>query len=317
MTAPAIPMCPRCGYDQAGAIAWWERSDPPACPLNGVCSECGLGFAWRDVLNPRFGEDGLFYETANRRLAHAFVVTMARPLRPRRFWSWVRMEHQVEPVRLVLAAAAAAAAVCLGTRGLLWSCGWLVDNTDGWLLTRWQGMHGWSDRRALESFLDWPPYRARFRRWALQPWLGVAFIAVLAMPFAFVFLPETLRRARVRPRHLLRIWMYGFVSLPLAFGAPAFLATLAALATYADVKFHGAGFWLEGLGVGIVRRQWVLGLGCIGVWMMVWWTAAAGRYLRLPRPAVVAGAMTVLAMLLAAAAIAAIPGGLAWMVADQ
>ena len=34
--------CPRCGYDLSGEIATWTE----ACPVRGLCTECGLEFAW-------------------------------------------------------------------------------------------------------------------------------------------------------------------------------------------------------------------------------------------------------------------------------
>lgn len=42
------PICPKCGYDQSGTIATWKTQ----CPVEGMCSECGLIFLWTNVLNP-------------------------------------------------------------------------------------------------------------------------------------------------------------------------------------------------------------------------------------------------------------------------
>jgi hypothetical protein len=56
--------CPRCGYDQAGEIARWEVADPPACPLHGQCTECGLGLEWRLVMRPELQVPLWFIETA-------------------------------------------------------------------------------------------------------------------------------------------------------------------------------------------------------------------------------------------------------------
>ncbi|MCZ6834720.1 MAG: hypothetical protein O7G85_03005, partial [Planctomycetota bacterium] len=35
-----------CGYDLRGTMGDWTN----ACPLRGVCSECGLGFDWADMI---------------------------------------------------------------------------------------------------------------------------------------------------------------------------------------------------------------------------------------------------------------------------
>ena len=41
--------CPRCGYDLRGALETWKRK----CPINGVCTECGLKFEWGELLCER------------------------------------------------------------------------------------------------------------------------------------------------------------------------------------------------------------------------------------------------------------------------
>ncbi len=44
-----MSFCPKCGYDQSGEIATWES----ACPLDGQCPECGIEFAWVNVIRPQ------------------------------------------------------------------------------------------------------------------------------------------------------------------------------------------------------------------------------------------------------------------------
>lgn len=45
MTPTPAPICPKCGYDQSGAIATWEAR----CPIAGVCTECGETLKWAQV----------------------------------------------------------------------------------------------------------------------------------------------------------------------------------------------------------------------------------------------------------------------------
>ena len=45
--------CPRCGYDLAGVVESWNHAESLSCPLNGTCSECGLGFEWADVFRSK------------------------------------------------------------------------------------------------------------------------------------------------------------------------------------------------------------------------------------------------------------------------
>src|SRR5262245_53782582 len=122
------PLCPRCGYDQSGAIAAWERAGPGRCPLDGRCTECGLEFAWRDLLNPEYARRGTFFEHARTGLAGAFARTWVRCLWPWSLWRWVRMEQAIVPARLGAFAALATAlfgvaalALAFGAaRGLRW-----------------------------------------------------------------------------------------------------------------------------------------------------------------------------------------------------
>ena len=45
MNIRATPICPKCGYDQSGAIATWEMQ----CPVQGICAECGDALQWAEV----------------------------------------------------------------------------------------------------------------------------------------------------------------------------------------------------------------------------------------------------------------------------
>ena len=45
--APAADAtCPRCGHEQRGVVQSWTHE----CPVEGVCSECGLAFRWAELL---------------------------------------------------------------------------------------------------------------------------------------------------------------------------------------------------------------------------------------------------------------------------
>ena len=56
----AEPMCPRCGYDLSGQVRTWTD----ACPLAGVCTECGFEVEYRFVLNPGLTARWRYFETA-------------------------------------------------------------------------------------------------------------------------------------------------------------------------------------------------------------------------------------------------------------
>ena len=86
----SIPICPKCGYDQSGEIATWESS----CPVEGICPECGLGFAWADVLDPSRVDLAWYVEHAMSKweMVRRTIPTLWLLLIPNRYWSRMRME---------------------------------------------------------------------------------------------------------------------------------------------------------------------------------------------------------------------------------
>src|SRR5689334_4320464 len=94
----AEPACPRCGYDLAGLIRSWEDW----CPLGATCSECGLAFELRLVLNDHLRERARFFEAAQDHLGRALVLTTRRALRPWLFWRWVVLEYRPRPGRTLV-----------------------------------------------------------------------------------------------------------------------------------------------------------------------------------------------------------------------
>jgi hypothetical protein len=105
--------------------------------------------------------------------------------------------------------------------------------------------------------------------------LGLALWLCTLMPVSFLLLPVSRRHARVRREHLVRVAVYGLF-------APA-AAMLAA-------------FVLVGLGaVDLAHR--LLRYGVVPM-LVVWWTAAIHRYLRMPHSAGVALLLSVLVGLL-------------------
>src|SRR5687767_11468623 len=93
----AAVRCPRCGYDQRGIIATWAD----ACPLDGRCTECGLRFAWAEVIVPaKFEPKWCLEFVPRRRFVAASLQTLLRSLMPVRFWSQMSMSFPVRWRRL-------------------------------------------------------------------------------------------------------------------------------------------------------------------------------------------------------------------------
>lgn len=90
--------CPRCGYDQRGVIGSWIES----CPMNGVCAECGLPFAWCEVMQPEKFEPRwcIEFEPRARRLPWAAMRTVIRACWPWGFWSRLKMSDAICWARL-------------------------------------------------------------------------------------------------------------------------------------------------------------------------------------------------------------------------
>jgi len=91
--------CPRCGYDQRGVLSTWTES----CPLEGVCTECGLRFAWCEILRPEKFEPRwcIEFEPQRRRLPRAAVRTWFRSFVPWLFWSRLKMSDRIRWPRLL------------------------------------------------------------------------------------------------------------------------------------------------------------------------------------------------------------------------
>lgn len=92
------PSCPRCGYDQRGVIVTWKES----CPLEGVCSECGLAFTWhevlrRDQLAPKWSVE---FTPRRRGLPLATLKTFLRTLWPWGFWKRMNMAYAIHWLRI-------------------------------------------------------------------------------------------------------------------------------------------------------------------------------------------------------------------------
>jgi hypothetical protein len=97
---PASARCPRCGYDLRGLVATWED----CCPLEGVCSECGLALRWAEVLVPEKFEPLWCVECAPgwRSVPRAAWRTLIRSFWPWRFWSRLRMSLRIRRGRLAM-----------------------------------------------------------------------------------------------------------------------------------------------------------------------------------------------------------------------
>jgi hypothetical protein len=294
--------CPRCGYDLSGAVATWADR----CPVEGLCSECGLGFRWSDVLGPERLAPGWSSEHggggAGSR-AGRFVRTFARTLRPRGPWGSLPLGAPIHAGRLALFAVMVAGVAHAGTA----AAGMVMS------LSAWRGP-GWPSVNVL--FPGVPGRAGEVLSLALMPLASGGTIPVVPSPLVrlgllwgaltplpFLLLPATMSRARVRRAHLWRGWVL-------------FLPVLCAVLLGAEVVVTAVHRWLtSGAGwrpwMSVMLRWAPALLLALPAWYWSWWRAFTERYLRLEHARGVTLAMLVIAFLLAAIALLLAGPGLA------
>ena len=142
------PTCPRRGYDLSGHIASWER----ACPIEGRCSECGLAFAWRQVLVESERVNTRHVEHCRARaIPIATVRTLVWCVLPWVFWKKVRLHH--EPRLRRMAIWLALVLICSQVvAGLVTAGALMVEETDaiGQLNKQRQRQIAWLRKRITE-----------------------------------------------------------------------------------------------------------------------------------------------------------------------
>jgi hypothetical protein len=284
-SAPTI--CPRCGYDLSGHIESWRE----ACPLRGVCSECGLAFRWYDVLRgslrfPRWS----FEHAVGARCFVTFFATLARVFLPRSLWRGLRMEMAFRRFRLVV----------------LVGLSWVLLRATGILLIGlptlavvWVSGYGyWDDAADMALWLAWPysPYGVSYPMRLASPFVAWIALTMLLMPLAFAALPISLRRAKVRRQHIERVALYALAAAPVLAGV---FSTL--VAAYVSLSAMTSWQTRRALGLsGIGHDQQAIGIIALGVscvWLWWFWLGATRHYLRLPHAPWVALATLALAFL--------------------
>lgn len=317
------PACPRCDYDLSGSVATWERaaSTPGAsCPIEGLCPECGLRFAWADVMRPDRVTPRWSFEHAPAgagMLANIsrLARTVARLLLPRRLWMTMPLAAPVHRGR----------AAIVGLVGLL--PGYVLGGiafvgmlSTGWLLGWWaEGFPPLDARqrgaryvpnlfRHLQSlrdnwFVHWhfdrasPSAPASFECPNLVGWLWPLLIGP-----CFLLLPQTMRQVRVSRRHIWRASLYGIWLVPLAgVGAASYI--------FVSHSFRSAATrWFSSrLPEWFAESAGRAGLILTFLLLWFWWSAVTTRYLRLPHGRSVAFALVLIGFLVSMVVLYALP----------
>ena len=146
------PRCPRCGYDLRGAIETWKHE----CPINGVCTECGLEFEWAELLSSKIRKPQWCVEYGRCwTLPWRMVLNIGYQFWPWGFWASLKMTHRIRRRRI-----AAYLTLVLPLMYFIF-CGW-------------QGISAWSEYKDHESQ---PGFTMNFS-------VSAVFLQSLALPFS-------------------------------------------------------------------------------------------------------------------------------------
>ena len=291
---PATPECPRCGYDLSGQAA--ART---VGAHEGTCSECGLAVDWAAVLDQSARGSPGFFEHALRRHPAAFAMTLWRSFRPGRFWRWVRLEGSVAHDRLVMFAAAAPFAA-LAAAFLVVMLAVLVATGVQHLGPVWARL----EYGELLSAAAWPDDVSDRESWGSMV-LGGSMVAgglvgVPLAPLLLLVLGDSLRLAKVKRVHLVRIAAYSVVSVAAVYLAAAALVIAKQLARrwndpggdWGTAAFSQIAGW-------VFEHSGLMLAPAIGALWTAWAVRCACRhYLRLPHAAGIAWAVWTAAALL-------------------
>ncbi|MEL7473322.1 MAG: hypothetical protein AAGK04_08395 [Planctomycetota bacterium] len=303
------PECPRCGYDLSGEIESWRE----ACPLDGVCSECGLAMRWAELLNDRFRRPPWLFERAERALWLAFLRTALRVLLPARFWGSIRMEHPIAWRRLVVFVVLALPALYALLLSAPMAAALMLGNlANGYVPTKDLASHWHLIAVPVGNLYRWSTVDVRAD-------VGLAILAALLTPMTLFLLPVTLCTARIRRVHVCRVGLYTISVTPL-FVAVVVLWPMLYTAVQAAGHVAWAPRWIYGLAGWIVTPLEHASDWLVVAWaaLLLWWWlhAVLRRYLRLDVSWWVAAVLTLLAWVTAVAATFLAPGGIIRLMYD-
>ncbi len=235
----------------------------------------------------------LFEYHWRRRPFSRFLQTVLCAFRPRRFWREVRLTDPVHliPAAVVTGLLALAGAVLLIATMMLPVYHWraMMGSPGGWSL--------WLDV-TLQTSMRMPRTLMR-----LMPGLPVA---LLAMPVIFALIPTTLRQARVRRGHIVRIFFYSLIvpiTLTCAWFAVHLVLNIIGLDRLSGPinPFH----WRGHVGSSVLTTfllQLLPGMALVlpcTLWMANWWYLACRRYLQLEHAGRTTALLTLILFLLA------------------
>ncbi|HZL34456.1 MAG TPA: hypothetical protein VFC78_04040 [Tepidisphaeraceae bacterium] len=180
-------VCPLCEYNLRGLTE-------PRCP------ECGYQFVWRELLDPARRVHPYLFEHKRGLAIGAFFKTAWMNLRPGRFWRTLGPQQPSKPRRLIaywIVVACVAGAGVFGAHGISELRYYLDVNvaTSGTIIGLPYG--------------NGMPYRYDWRNLMLYLVMAAVIVAWPCITFlALMVFQISMRRAKVRPIHVLRCVIY-------------------------------------------------------------------------------------------------------------
>ncbi len=290
-------------------MASWKES----CPLDGSCGECGLGFAWADILTESAYRPSWCVEFApRRRLVAAAAATLIMVFVPWKLWASIRMAHAVEGRRLAVYLGFVLAILYLMfalSHGVIVHQYWMAcfdpktapAAVGGTAATNSMPVGEATVRSILlpispeplgqrtDSQGTWPwysPWDMRTFWWEAWPVLVYGLI-VIAISLCILVLFSVSSRAAVVPVvHIGRVAAY-WAGVSLGFWGLGVAWTLA--------------YWQNTWFAGPVTAAWVrvddfVMMAGVPILVFVWWHAAIHRYLRMSHSRMIAATITVIAV---------------------
>ncbi len=239
---PLVPRCPACAYDLSGIAESWRE----ACPLRGVCPECGGSLDWRALLTRPDQPPPWSFEHARSPGVRPAIVTLLRLAEPMSFFSAMRGARSAHPRRVaLLVGAVALCGLVLAALGALWTADALAPGPGS--------ARPWRPFSARSLLAD--SYGAHSREAVIYLLVWLLGSVAGTLPFA--------RRGSPFAPHAAAAALYACVCLVL-------LWTALALAAMADVYQY--------LRFGVVESDSeVVAVVCIGaswMWIVLMWAGA-------------------------------------------
>lgn len=280
------PTCPRCGYDLSGHVSAWNTPSPTAwgssCPLDGQCSECGLAFAWREVLSPMHAAPAWSFE--HGACPRSALATMRRMALPWRFWREMGLHHPVRPKRLLalLVGVGIVSQIALSLVAGALSYGRAEAMSS--IQPRFPATPRDFAVGAIGPHIDW--------RWVdkaltVSPWSMLVVLAWALPLLLFLALGDTLCVAKVRFSHLLRIGVLSLIVAILYVQGDAALWWLEEYQSSVNLAAR------RGVTTGLLTPRVPVELARPSLallflsWLALWWWGAIATYMRLSRPRMV------------------------------